>query len=307
MQSPGPQTRGRRNTLPGGSSSPFLQSNPRYHFTLECFYHLQVVRSVCFFRRHSLTFAVPGVHSNDGFLEAGHHLRLTNDELQRVQMLCRGKDRPVVEGARVVDTDPVAGLRAHSRIFSGTAEGSQRSCTAQYSCSQAIGFDEVIGSFVWGEDPYIDSIENWRKNREARLKADDGWLSVAGLFWLKQGKNTLGTYRSNNIVLPEGSAAAKAGILEHAAGKTTLRLSQNPGSVVEMKPDSEGEPTVVTIEDLSLFIIKRGERYALRLRDKNSPFRKKFTHLEWILSIPDSGSRRGLFLTPSLRNWWFLP
>ena len=37
---------------------------------------------------------------------------------------------------------------------------------------------------------YSDEIAAWRKNREARLQAPGGWLSVAGLFWLHDGENT---------------------------------------------------------------------------------------------------------------------
>ena len=36
---------------------------------------------------------------------------------------------------------------------------------------------------------YTSDIEKWRQQRETRLKAPDGWLSVAGLVWLKQGDN----------------------------------------------------------------------------------------------------------------------
>ncbi|MCW5978114.1 MAG: DUF1684 domain-containing protein [Bryobacteraceae bacterium] len=131
-------------------------------------------------------------------------------------------------------------------------------------------------------DPYVESIETWRRDREARLKADDGWLTVSGLFWLKEGRNAFGADPSNDIVFPQGSAPAKAGVLEHREGRTVLRLFQNdgPGREIRMKADSEGEPTVIQLADLSFFVIKRDNRYALRLRDKNSPYRQKFTGVE---------------------------
>ena len=53
-------------------------------------------------------------------------------------------------------------------------------------------------------------IAEWRKNREARLKADGGWLSVAGLFWLHDGANRFGTAPANDIVLPDGPEQAGA-------------------------------------------------------------------------------------------------
>ena len=43
------------------------------------------------------------------------------------------------------------------------------------------------------DEAYRAAIQEWRDAREARLEADGGWLSVAGLTWLKPGENTFGT------------------------------------------------------------------------------------------------------------------
>ena len=61
-----------------------------------------------------------------------------------------------------------------------------------------------IGSAVGvGQSNYHGEIKQWRERREAALKADDGWLSVAGLFWLKEGKNSVGSATDSDIVLPK--------------------------------------------------------------------------------------------------------
>ncbi len=39
---------------------------------------------------------------------------------------------------------------------------------------------------------YIKAIEKWRSDEESDLKKETGWLTVAGLFWLKDGVNTVG-------------------------------------------------------------------------------------------------------------------
>src|SRR5215475_4642063 len=62
-------------------------------------------------------------------------------------------------------------------------------------------------------------ISDWRKAREASLKADGGWLTVAGLFWLHDGANAFGKDPSNAIVLPDGPA--HAGTFELHNGKVT--------------------------------------------------------------------------------------
>ena len=51
---------------------------------------------------------------------------------------------------------------------------------------------------------YADGIEMWRAERERRLTADDGWLTVAGLFFLREGENTFGSDPLQDIVLPAG-------------------------------------------------------------------------------------------------------
>ena len=46
---------------------------------------------------------------------------------------------------------------------------------------------------------YQAEIEAWRGQREARLRADSGWLTLAGLFWLKPGANTLGSGAGSDV------------------------------------------------------------------------------------------------------------
>ncbi len=57
-----------------------------------------------------------------------------------------------------------------------------------------------------GESSYRATIERWRAQQEAELKADDGWLTVSGLFWLKQGINRAGSNVASDIALPRGPA-----------------------------------------------------------------------------------------------------
>ena len=71
---------------------------------------------------------------------------------------------------------------------------------------------------------YQATIEKWRRDREARLTSDEGWLTVAGLFWLKEGPNTFGSDPGGDIVLPAHSAPARAGVFEHRGGRTTVRV-----------------------------------------------------------------------------------
>jgi uncharacterized protein (DUF1684 family) len=139
------------------------------------------------------------------------------------------------------------------------------------------------------ETAYEAEIRKWREAREARLKSEEGWLAVAGLFWLEQGANRFGTAAGNQIVLPEGSAPPLAGVFEHHAGKTTVRIE--PGVVVttkgaavtskELTADTAGEPDVLVLGRLTMHVIERGGRYGIRLKDKESLQRKSFAGLQW--------------------------
>ena len=140
-----------------------------------------------------------------------------------------------------------------------------------------------------GRDGYRNEIEKFRAERVAELKAEDGWLSVAGLFWLKQGENRFGVDSSNEIVLPEGSAPSLAGVFEFHEGKTTLRVSSGaavtlngkPVTTLEMKTDEDQAPDIVRIGTVSLAVIKRGARYGVRVRDAAARDRREFKGLRW--------------------------
>ena len=52
-------------------------------------------------------------------------------------------------------------------------------------------------------DPYQAEIVKFQQDREATLKADTGWLTIGGLWFLTQPETTFGSDPLNDIVLPE--------------------------------------------------------------------------------------------------------
>ncbi len=147
-----------------------------------------------------------------------------------------------------------------------------------------------LAAGIGADEAYRAEVQKWRADREARLKADGGWLSVAGLFWLNEGPNRFGTDPAGDIVLPEGSAPAKAGVFELKAGQVTVallpgasgRLAGQPvSSPTAMRPDTAGTPDVLEMGTLSMNVIKRGDKYGIRLKDKNSAVRRGFLGLKW--------------------------
>ena len=87
---------------------------------------------------------------------------------------------------------------------------------------------------------YRAQIEKWRQQREESLKAEGGWLTVAGLFWLKEGASTLGTGRENNFVLPPGSAPENVGTFDFHGGKTAFQAAPGVAVTVNGKPVAAG-------------------------------------------------------------------
>ncbi len=116
-----------------------------------------------------------------------------------------------------------------------------------------------------------------------------GWLSVAGLFWLKEGQNTFGSAASNAIVLPQDAAPPHAGWFDLKAGKVVLGLGSGVAASVagrsvtegELRSDTTGSPDVLALGRLSLYVIQRGGRFGIRLKDPESAARKSFTGLSW--------------------------
>src|SRR5436309_15999440 len=80
---------------------------------------------------------------------------------------------------------------------------------------------------------YREEIRAYREKRVARLTSDTGWLTVAGLFWLHPGENKFGTDPKNDIVLPEGSGPAFAGVFVHEDSITRVRPSTDSAGHVD--------------------------------------------------------------------------
>lgn len=128
---------------------------------------------------------------------------------------------------------------------------------------------------VLGADPHTASVEEWRKNYEAGLKAPyTGWLSVAGLFWLKEGENTAGTGDGNDVVLPRGPARAGVFLFD---GRT-VRWRGATGELTALAANSA---EMVEVAGARLSAIERNGKYGIRLRDAESKMRKEFAGTEW--------------------------
>ncbi|MHC2993679.1 hypothetical protein OB13_19635 [Pontibacter sp. HJ8] len=124
-------------------------------------------------------------------------------------------------------------------------------------------------------EAYAAGIAQWHQEREAKLKAADGWLTLAGLFWLQEGDNTFGSAESNDLVFPAGKIPAKAGVITLSGDSVTTTIAKGVEVQLNGRPVQEAllfAPALDTVPQLThgsltWFVIKRGDRYGVRLRD----------------------------------------
>jgi uncharacterized protein len=137
---------------------------------------------------------------------------------------------------------------------------------------------------------YVHEIEDWQRARAERLTADGGWLTVAGLVWLKQGKNSFGSDPSCDVVLPAHAAPRQAGLfvlegkqvrVEVGSG-VAVTLGGKPVTRLTLKSDAGGTaPDVLSLGALTMQIIDRGGRQGVRVKDMKSPARAAFKGLRY--------------------------
>ncbi|MBV8518000.1 MAG: DUF1684 domain-containing protein [Acidobacteria bacterium] len=122
-------------------------------------------------------------------------------------------------------------------------------------------------------DPTAEVME-WRANRAKRLQAEDGWLSLVGLDWLKDGPNHF-TPDLGTTTLANGKVT-----LTPVAGMT---IDDKPVTApVALRDDSDANgPTIVRIGTKRFNVIKRGDRYALRVKDSQAETRTHFKGLDY--------------------------
>ncbi|MCH7773191.1 MAG: DUF1684 domain-containing protein [Bacteroidetes bacterium] len=138
-----------------------------------------------------------------------------------------------------------------------------------------------------GTPEYIAEIEQWHQKRIERLKKDTGWLNLVGLYWLKEGENTFGSSEKNDIKFPDnspqkiGTIILKDSLLTFKSADGVDVLNNDVKvTVLELKDDLTGMRTTLASGSLRWYIIKRGERYGIRLRDVESPILKEFKDID---------------------------
>lgn len=131
---------------------------------------------------------------------------------------------------------------------------------------------------VEDEAAYKESVFRWQKERMESLRSPEGWLNLAGIFWLEEGIHTFGSDSSNDLIFPS-RAPAFIGTLKVDDEHVHLEVNEDAtlfyeGSQIhelDLEVDTSGSPSFVTHDDFAWYIMKRHRSIAVRLRDYQNP------------------------------------
>lgn len=133
------------------------------------------------------------------------------------------------------------------------------------------------------ETSWEKDLAAWRAQYVENLLKPDGWLSLTGLEWLQPGDNSLGSTPDNKIHLAAGSPAHLA--ILHLDGQTVTLIAPPGGfprdflvagasakpQTLRVEPSNDKVSPHLTIGTLNMYVIRREERFALRIKDSRSP------------------------------------
>jgi uncharacterized protein (DUF1684 family) len=168
------------------------------------------------------------------------------------------------------------------------------SASSQQSADPAAAPASPDGA--WQQD-----LATWRAAREQEISAPTGWLTLIGLDWLNPGINAIGT-AADNAIRPRAKAPDHIGIVT-VTGKVVQLLAPAGGFPADLQldgaPAREGEldasaattagaakPPIIAWHGLTLAVLARGDRFALRIKDSDADARSGFHGLNWYTPDP---------------------
>jgi uncharacterized protein (DUF1684 family) len=133
----------------------------------------------------------------------------------------------------------------------------------------------------------------WRDERRAKLTRPDGWTSLVGLHWLEEGEHYVGSDADNGIRIAAGPA--HVGMISRNGARVRFVPEKSAALSLDGQPLT-GAVTLVSDADAGangpsrlgfdegkgvITVIKRGDRYALRVKHADAPTRIGFKNIEY--------------------------
>ena len=137
-------------------------------------------------------------------------------------------------------------------------------------------------------DEYEQSILKWRQEVDTNLRRENGWLALAGLFWLRKGTNLIGSDPESDILLP-ARAPAQLGTFEFDGNNVTLQVDAKLPVEVNgvmtksalLDADQEDVPSFITFSDMRMVVVRRSKGVGIRLWDNTREERRTFPSRQW--------------------------
>jgi uncharacterized protein (DUF1684 family) len=159
------------------------------------------------------------------------------------------------------------------------------------ACKRDVSDDASAKVSAPAADPvFLADNAIWREERKQSLLKADGWTSLVGLHWLELKAHYLGSSPASGIKLAVGPA--RLGMVKQEDGRVfftpesglALTLNDEPlKGRVEFNSDHDEIPGVIGFDDGKgkLSLIKRGDRFGLRVKHADAPSRLHFTGLDY--------------------------
>jgi hypothetical protein len=137
-------------------------------------------------------------------------------------------------------------------------------------------------------DEYIQSINNWREEVNGNLRRENGWLALAGLFWLRKGINLIGSSPESDILLP-ARAPARLGTFDFDGDRVMLNVETDlpvevNGTIAKstlLDTDQEDVPSFITFDEIRMVAVRRSHGVGIRLWDNAREERRLFPSRQW--------------------------
>lgn len=147
----------------------------------------------------------------------------------------------------------------------------------------------LLAGSAGAQASYRSEVDKWRAAHADELTGYDGWLTVAGLYWLNEGSNTVGAGGNYDVLLTDNFAAGKFG--EITLSNKTAVLTVAPGveaytdgdrvTTIKLVSDVGGKPTRIVFGSQNFYLIDREGKLGIRLKDTKNPARASFKGLAW--------------------------
>ncbi|MCE2757851.1 MAG: DUF1684 domain-containing protein [Chitinophagaceae bacterium] len=138
------------------------------------------------------------------------------------------------------------------------------------------------------EKAFRDEIKQWDEKRIESLRSANGWVNLAGLFWLTPGENKFGAASDNQIVFNDLRFPAHLG--SFILNEKEVMWKTAPGNEVYNKQQlvdqlihfdiNQNQGIQLAYQTFRWTIIKRENMVGVRFRDLDHPNLKIFHHIE---------------------------